>query len=76
VKQNHMKAVISVPEAAEPDEVLDLLKGGLTVTAISERTGWPPRQIGLLASRHGYLIAADGTARKPPPHGDQAQRPH
>jgi hypothetical protein len=59
---------------AEPTEILDWLERGLTLTAISQRTGWPHRQIRLLASRHGYLIEPDGTARRPPQHGDHAQR--
>jgi hypothetical protein len=29
-------------------------------------TAWPPRQIQLLASRHGFLFASDGTPYQPP----------
>jgi hypothetical protein len=51
---------------ASQAEVLDWISRGVNVTKISTATSWPPRQIQLLASRHGYLLTADGTPYQPP----------
>jgi hypothetical protein len=51
---------------ASPPEVLDWISRGVNVAKISTATAWPPRQIQLLAARHGYLLTADGTPYRPP----------
>jgi hypothetical protein len=53
-------------EVADPEQVLDGLERGVQITALALATGWPPRQIQLLASRNGYLFTLNGTPYKPP----------
>jgi hypothetical protein len=58
--------VDAVHVAAEPSEVLDWIQRGVKIRVISDISAWPPRQIQLLATRHGFLFAPDGTPYQPP----------
>jgi hypothetical protein len=58
--------VDAVHVAAELSEVLDWIQRGVKIGAISDISAWPPRQIQLLANRHGFLFAPDGTPYQPP----------
>jgi hypothetical protein len=56
--------------------VLMLLTEAHHVVQIARATGWPTRQIQLLASRNGYLFTPQGTPYQPPALGQRFRRRH
>ncbi len=56
--------------------VMMLLAEAHGVVEIGRATGWPTRQVRLLASRHGYLFTPLGTPYQPPALGQRFRRRH
>ncbi len=56
--------------------VLMLLTEAHDVAQIARATGWPARQVRLLASRNGYLFTPQGTPYQPPALGQRFCRHH
>jgi hypothetical protein len=56
--------------------VLMLLTEAHDVVQIGRATGWPTRQVRLLASRNGYLFTPHGTPYQPPAIGQRFRRRH